>query len=84
MEYSKLSNTSIQITKEIITPNKVVTKVYEREFIEEQINDILKEIEQKQADLKELQDILAEMTKLKIVSKVEVKESLLEEEIIEK
>ena len=84
METKKLSSTRLEVTKEIITPIKVETHTYERKFIEDQIKVITEsrdeQIALKEAELKECQDILAEMDKKGIVLKEELKESGIAEE----
>jgi len=73
METKKLSETQLEVTKEIITQTKTEIRVYERDFIEKQILDITKQRDEmialKEAELKEVQDILTEMDRLKIVKK---------------
>jgi predicted lactoylglutathione lyase len=70
MQYTKISATSLEVTKEIITPVKTETQTYERKFIEDQIKAITAQRDEliaiKEAELKECQDILAEMNKLGI------------------
>jgi hypothetical protein len=73
MEYTKISDTQLEVTKEIVTPTKTEVKTYERKFIEEQIVAITQQRDEmialKEAELKECADILKEMDKLKIVAK---------------
>ena len=73
MEYIKISETSLEVTKEIITPTRTEKQTYERSFIESQIENITKQrdalIAIKEAELKECTDILAEMDKVGIKSK---------------
>ena len=73
MEYIKISETSLEVTREIITPTRTEKQTYERSFIESQIENITKQrdalIAIKEAELKECTDILAEMDKLEIKSK---------------
>jgi hypothetical protein len=72
MEYTKISETTLEITKEIIIPAKTETRTYERKFIEDQIVAITAQrdemIAMKEAELKECTDILAEMDKVGIIS----------------
>ena len=74
MEVTKLSATSIEVTKEVVTPTVTHKQVYERKFIEEQIIAITAQrdelIRLKEAELKECTDILAEMDKLGVVAEV--------------
>lgn len=73
MEYIKISEFEIEITKEVITPTVTTKQIYERSFIESQIENITKQrdalIAIKEAELKECTDILAEMDRVGIVSK---------------
>jgi len=75
MEYTKLSATQLEVTKEIITPVKVEKNVYDRKFIEEQIQNITaqrdEQIALKEAELKECQGILTQMDKKGIITKEE-------------
>jgi hypothetical protein len=91
MEYTKISPTQIEVTKEIITPVKVETQTYERKFIEDQIKAITEsrdeQIALKEAELKECTDILAEMDLKGIIIKEEIaveKEPMPNEEIMVK
>lgn len=76
---TKISNTTIEITKEIITPTRTEKQTYERKFIEDQIVAITAQrdamIALKEAELKECTDILAEIDKLGI--KVAVEEEII-------
>jgi len=72
----KVSETSVEVTKQAVTPAPVKVK-YERAFIEEQIIQITKQrdemIAAKQKELDECKAILAEMDKLGIKVKNETK-----------
>ena len=76
MTSKKINDTTIEITK--TEPAKDVVNTYERKFIEDQIIAITKQrddmIALKEAELKEVQDILAEMDKLGIKINTEVVE----------
>lgn len=65
--YTKTSDTSLEVTKEVVTPTKTETQTYERKFIEGQILAITAQRDEmialKEAGLKECQDILNEMDK---------------------
>ena len=82
--YTKISETSLEVTKEI--PTKTETQIYERKFIEDQIKAITESRDEmialKEAELKECQDILAEMDKKGIVLKEELIVSGIKEEPI--
>jgi hypothetical protein len=82
METKQISGTKIEITKVIVTPDKIEKNVYERKFIEEQIIAITEQRDEliaiKEKELKECTDILAEMDKLGIVT-VTPKEKPIEE-----
>jgi predicted lactoylglutathione lyase len=89
MEYTKISATQLEVTKEIITPVKVETQTYERKFIEDQIKAITESRDEmialKEAELKECQDILDAMNAKGIVLKEVVdKEPLPIEKVIVK
>ena len=75
MEITKLSDTQIEVTTEIITPPQTVTKTYDREFIENQIISITAQRDEmialKEAELKVCTDILAEMDKQNIITVAE-------------
>ena len=75
MEVTKLSATSVEVTREAPAPVVPPKQRYERKFIEEQIKSITEQrddlIAAKEAELKECTDILAEMDKLGILSKEE-------------
>jgi len=83
--YTKISNTTLEVTKEIITPVKVEKNVYERKFIEDQIKAITESRDEmialKEAELKECTDILAEMDKKGIVLESDIVEPILIDEI---
>ena len=70
MEAKKLSETSIEITREVITPTVTKKDRYERKFIEDQILAITAQRDEliaiKEAELAECVAILAEMDKLGI------------------
>jgi len=82
MEYTKISDTRIEISEVIVTPDKIEKNVYERKFIEEQIIAITEQRDEliaiKEKELKECTDILAEMDKLGIVTVIP-KEASIEE-----
>jgi hypothetical protein len=73
MESKKISDYEIEITKEVITPTTTTKQTYERAFIESQILAITQQrdalIAQKEAELKECQDILQAMKDLGIVAR---------------
>ena len=75
-DYIKISDSSIEITKEVITPTVTTKQTYERGFIESQILAITAQrdalIAIKEAELKECTDILKAMNDLGITTKVEV------------
>jgi hypothetical protein len=77
MEVTKVSATRIEITKEVVVPTVTKKERYERKFIEDQIIAITAQRDElialKEAELKECTDILAEMDKLGVIAKVEVK-----------
>lgn len=72
METKKISNTQLEVTKEIITPVKIERRVYERDFIEKQIIAITAQRDEtialKEAELAECQAILNSMNELGIAS----------------
>ena len=74
MEVTKLSATSVEVTKEVVTPTVTHKQTYQREFIENQIIAITQQrdamIALKEAELKECTDILAEMNRLGVVAVV--------------
>jgi predicted lactoylglutathione lyase len=80
MEVTKLSATSVEVTKEVIVPTDTKKVTYQREFIEKQIADITAQrdelIAAKEAELKECTDILKEMDKLGVVAEVKPKEEI--------
>jgi len=80
MEVTKLSATSVEVTKEVIVPTVTKKVTYQREFIEKQIADITAQrdelIAAKEAELKECTDILKEMDKLGVVAEVKPKEEI--------
>lgn len=86
METIKKSDTTLEVTIEIVTPTVTKKTVYDRDFIEKQIIDITAQrdemIRLKEAELKECTDILKEMDKVGIVSTAEVVDTLQEEGII--
>jgi hypothetical protein len=83
MEYTKISATQLEATKEI--PARTENLVYGRAMVEDRVALILKEIALKEAELKECQDILAQMDKKGIVTKEVVdKEPLPIEKVIVK
>jgi predicted lactoylglutathione lyase len=73
MDTKKISETELEVTKEIFTPIKTEKVVYERDFIKNQIIDITKQRDEmialKEKELAECQDILAKMDEQGIVSK---------------
>lgn len=73
METNKISNTQLEIIKEVITPVKIERRVYERDFIEKQIIAITAQRDEtialKEAELAECQAILKSMDELGIASK---------------
>ncbi len=73
MEVTKLSATSVEVTREAPAPVVPPKERYERKFIEDQIIAITASrdemIAAKERELKECTDILAEMDKLGIVVK---------------
>jgi len=73
MEIKKLSETSVEVTREVVTPTVIKKERYERKFIEDQIPAItaLRDelIAIKEAELAECVAILAEMDKLGIKGK---------------
>lgn len=75
METNKISNTQLEVTKEVVTPTKIERRVYERKFIEDQIKAITEQRDEliaiKEAELAECQAILAEMDKQGIIIKTE-------------
>lgn len=85
-QYKKVSDYEIEITKEVPTPEPIKTK-YERSFIENQIITITEDrdkyVASRDAEILECQNILAEMDKLNIVTKVEpVVEKVISEEVL--
>lgn len=85
-QYKKVSDYEIEITKEVPTPEPIKTK-YERSFIENQIITITEDrdkyVASRDAEILECQNILAEMYKLNIVTKVEpVVEKVISEEVL--
>jgi len=74
MDVIKVSDSAVEITKEVITPTVTTKQTYERGFIEEQIKHITAQrdalIAIKEAELKECIDILKAMDDLGIVSAV--------------
>jgi predicted lactoylglutathione lyase len=83
MDVIKISDSSVEVTKEIITPTVTTKQTYERDFIEKQIKDITAQrdalIAIKEAELKECQDILNEMDRLGVKLTVSANEEPLEE-----
>ena len=73
METIKISDNIVEITKTVVTPDVVVSRKYERGFIEEQIKQITKQRDEmialKEKELKEVEEILVEMDKLDIIKK---------------
>jgi hypothetical protein len=67
MEYTKISATQLEATKEI--PARIENLVYERGMVEDRVALILKEIALKEAELKECQDVLKTMDEKGIVLK---------------
>ena len=84
MEVTKLSATSVEVTRDAPAPVVPPKQRYERKFIEEQIIAITASRDEmialKEAELKECTDILAEMDKLGVVSVKPVAEPI--EEIV--
>ena len=72
MTASKIDDFTLEVTKQPITPEPVITK-YERSFIEQQIKNIQSQKDEfdsmRDRELKECNDILAAMDKLSIISK---------------
>ena len=73
MKVTKLSATSVEVTKEVVTPTVTTKQSYERKFIEDQIIAITAQRDEliaiKEAELKECTDILKAMDDLGIVAK---------------
>ncbi len=71
----KIDAFTIEFTKEVPTPEPIKT-TYERSFIENQIKSITEDKDKyvalRDVEILECENILAEMDKLNIVSKVEV------------
>lgn len=70
MEAVKISDTMVEITKEVIVQTVTKKHTFERKFIVDQIKAITAQrdalIAAKEAELKECTDILAEMDKLDV------------------
>lgn len=74
MEYKKVSNTELEVTKQIPITMPIISR-YKRSFIESQIIAITQQrndmIALKEAELKECNDILKQMDNLGIVKEEE-------------
>lgn len=77
--YTKIDEEVLEVTKQEVAPAPVVT-TFKRDFIENQILEITKQRDEmialKEKELLECQNILAEMDKLGIITKVEPVEPL--------
>jgi len=86
IQYKKLDEQTLEVTKPVPQPEPIVNK-YERSFIENQIIAITKQRDEmialKEAELKECQNILQKMDELEIVVKpIEEKPEEVKEEFI--
>jgi len=84
METTKISEYEVEVSKTI--PEVVVKQRYERGFIEEQIVQITAQRDEmialKEAELAEVNAILAEMDKLEVIKRGDEVEPVLVEEIV--